>query len=294
MDPAALAADIESRAEIRRTPCGTGSMVWRIWGRGAPLALLHGGYGSWTHWIRNVERLGRHYRVLVPDLPGLGDSDMPPEPDRPEKIAEVVASGLLSLLEAGETADIAGFSFGGLIGGLVAEQIATRARTLVLAGSGGLGIRRGAPIELVTWRDLPDETARRAAHLENLAILMIADRANIDDLAVYLQVRNATRARLRSRLLSRVPALPTAIPRMSAKLHGLWGERDITAQGVLDRIRQLLQSLQPGAGFTVIPRAGHWVQYEAAEEFCVALIRILDGRTRPRNPSPPLRSGEDG
>jgi 2-hydroxy-6-oxonona-2,4-dienedioate hydrolase len=276
--PAAFVADIESRAEIRRTPCGAGSMVWRIWGQGPPLALLHGGYGSWTHWIRNVELLGGRYRVLVPDLPGLGESDLPPEPDRPEKIAEIVALGLLSLMGADETAAIAGFSFGGLIGGLVAEQIATRARTLVLVGSGGLGIRRSTPIELVTWRDLPDEAARRAAHLENLAILMIADRANIDELAVHLQVGNATRARLRSRALSRVPALPTAIPRLSARLHGLWGERDITAQGVLDDIRRLLQRLQPGASFTLIPRAGHWVQYEAPAECNATILRLLSPR----------------
>jgi len=275
VDPAAVVADIESRAEVRRTPCGAGSMVWRIWGEGSPLALLHGGYGSWTHWIRNVDPLAGRCRVLVPDLPGLGDSDLPPEPDSPEAIAEIVASGLRSLLTAGETADIAGFSFGGLIGGLVAEQLAARARSLVLVGSGGLGVRRGAPIELVTWRELPDEAARRAAHFENLAILMFADRAEIDELAVHLQVRNATRARLRSRLLSKIPALPTAIPRMRARLHGLWGERDVTAQGVLEEIRRLLQSLQPGAGLTVIPRAGHWVQYEAADEFNDAIVRLL-------------------
>jgi 2-hydroxy-6-oxonona-2,4-dienedioate hydrolase len=275
VDPAAVVASIEGRAEVRRTPCGAGSMVWRIWGEGPPLALLHGGYGSWTHWIRNVDPLAERYRVLVPDLPGLGDSDLPPEPDKPEAIAEIVASGLRSLLTAGETVDIAGFSFGGLIGGLVAEQLAARARSLVLVGSGGLGVRRGAPIDLVTWRDLPDEAARRTAHLENLAILMFADRAEIDDLAVYLQVRNATRARLRSRLLSKIPALSTAIPRMSARLHGLWGERDVTAQGVLEEIRRLHQSLQPGTCLTVIPRAGHWVQYEAADEFNDALVRLL-------------------
>jgi 2-hydroxy-6-oxonona-2,4-dienedioate hydrolase len=275
VDPAAAVASIEGRAEVRRTPCGAGSMVWRIWGEGPPLALLHGGYGSWTHWIRNVDPLAERYRVLVPDLPGLGDSDLPPEPDQPEAIAEIVASGLRSLLTAGETVDIAGFSFGGLIGGLVAEQLAARARSLVLVGSGGLGVRRSAPIELVTWRELRDEAARRTAHLENLAILMFADRAEIDDLAVYLQVRNATRARLRSRLLSKIPALPTAIPRMRARLHGLWGERDVTAQGVLEEIRRLLQSLQPGTWLTVIPRAGHWVQYEAADEFNDALVRLL-------------------
>jgi len=275
--PAAFVADIESRAELRRTPCGAGSMVWRTWGRGAPLALLHGGYGSWTHWIRNVEALARRYRVLVPDLPGLGDSDMPAEPDKAESSAEAVAAGLLSLI-GNECVAIAGFSYGGLIGGLVAEHLGPHAQDLLLVGSGGLGVRRGAPIDLITWRDLPDEAAKRAAHTENLAILMIADRGNIDDLAVHLQVNNATRARLRSRALSRIPALPTAIPRMSARLHGIWGERDTTAQGVLEKIRDLLQSLQPGAGLTVIPRAGHWVQYEAADEFNRTLVDLLGSR----------------
>jgi pimeloyl-ACP methyl ester carboxylesterase len=274
-DPAAIVADVEGRAEIRRTPCGAGSMVWRIWGRGPPLALLHGGYGSWTHWIRNVEPLAKQHRVLVPDLPGLGESDLPSEPDQAQSSAEAVAAGLLSLIAADETADIAGFSYGGLIGGLTAKRLGARARSLVLVGSGGLGVRRGAPIELITWRDLPDDATKRTAHTENLAILMIADRKNIDELAVHLQVNNATRARLRSRALSRIPALPTAIPRMRARLHGIWGERDVTAEGVLDRIRGLLRSLQPGASFTVIPRAGHWVQYEAAGEFNLALSTLL-------------------
>src|SRR5215467_5965009 len=273
-DPAAIVADIASRAEVRGTPCGAGSMVWRIWGQGAPLALFHGGYGSWTHWIRNVEPLAERFRVLVPDLPGLGESDVPPEPDKPEAIAAIVASGLLSLMNAGETVDIAGFSYGGLIGGLAAERLSARARNLVLVGSGGLGVRRCAPIELITWRDLPDEAARRAAHAENLAILMLADRGNIDELAVHLQIGNATRARLRSRALSRIPALPVAIPRIRARLHGLWGERDVTAQGVLDQIRALLLSLQPGASFTVIPSAGHWVQYETAGAFNDSLVKL--------------------
>ncbi|MCD6078130.1 MAG: alpha/beta hydrolase fold protein, partial [Ramlibacter sp.] len=64
-----------SLASRHVTPAGEGDVVWHAWGAGAPLVLLHGGSGSWTHWIRNVEALavaGR--RVLVPDLPGFGDS----------------------------------------------------------------------------------------------------------------------------------------------------------------------------------------------------------------------------
>jgi pimeloyl-ACP methyl ester carboxylesterase len=271
----AAVAAIESRAEIRRTPCGTGSLVWHIWGAGPPLVLLHGGYGSWTHWIRNVVALAEHRRVLVPDLPGLGDSDMPPEVDRPESSAAAVVTGLALLTHEDEATDIAGFSFGGLIGGLVAHQMGVKARSIVLVGSGGLGMRRRTPIELVNWRALPDPAAQRAAHRENLAILMFADRAAIDEFAVDLQVRNATRARIKSRVLSRIPALPTVLPVTEARLHGIWGERDITAQGTLEEHGRLLESLQPGATFIVIPGAGHWVQYEAAAEFNAALLRIL-------------------
>jgi pimeloyl-ACP methyl ester carboxylesterase len=29
-------------------------VVWRSWGSGPPLLLLHGLHGSWMHWVRNV------------------------------------------------------------------------------------------------------------------------------------------------------------------------------------------------------------------------------------------------
>ena len=65
-------AAIERTAVRRTTAHSGGKMVWRVWGEGgAPLVLLHGGSGSWMHWIRNVEDLSRDFMVLVPDLPGL-------------------------------------------------------------------------------------------------------------------------------------------------------------------------------------------------------------------------------
>src|SRR5437763_9356025 len=67
-----LVDGIAAEAERCETPCGDGSMVWHCWGSGLPLVLLHGGYGSWSHWIRNVLPLSRSFRVIPPDPPGLG------------------------------------------------------------------------------------------------------------------------------------------------------------------------------------------------------------------------------
>jgi len=117
---------------------------------------------------------------------------------------------------------------------------------------------------------------QREAHRENLGILMFADRAGITDFAVDLQVRNAERARTKSRPLSRVPSLLAALPRVTARLHGIWGECDITAQGTLDEQARVLRSFQPDASFTVIPGAGHWVQYEAAEAYNRTLESLLE------------------
>ena len=64
-------------------------MVWRVWGSGEPLVLFHGGSGSWTHWIRNIPELSRHYELWVPDIPGLGEFDevvFAEDPTEPPKL----------------------------------------------------------------------------------------------------------------------------------------------------------------------------------------------------------------
>jgi pimeloyl-ACP methyl ester carboxylesterase len=262
----ALVEGIAAGAERIETPCGDGTMVWRIWGKGPPLVLLHGGYGSWTHWVRNVLPLSRQFMVVAPDLPGLGESATPPEPWTASGIAAIIVAGLDTILPQGVPAHLAGFSFGGVMGGNVAAQMGDRLRGFTVVGSNGLGLNR-SPTEL--HRVPPDATEEEefATHRFNLNQLMIFDPDKIDELALYLQKWNHTRARMRSRRFSRSGALIDALPRIAARLDGIWGGRDATAYPHLDERAQTLRSVQPGARFEVIPGAGHWVQYEAAEQF---------------------------
>ena len=272
----ALVEGIAAESERIETPCGDGVMVWRRWGSGPPLVLLHGGYGSWMHWIRNVLPLARQFTVIAPDLPGLGESATPPEPWTAPGLAAIVVAGLDIVLPQGARPHLAGFSFGGVIGGNVAAQLGDRLRSFTVVGSNGLGLTR-SPTDLRRVPPGADEVEEFATHRYNLNQLMIHDPAKIDELALYLQKTNHARARMRSRRFSRSGALIEALPKIKGRLDGIWGERDATAYPHVDERARLLRGIQPGARFAIIPGAGHWVQFEAAERFNPILAEFAAG-----------------
>ena len=43
----------------------TNGVAYRVFGDGAPLVLMHGGAGSWLHWVLNVDALATRFRVLA-------------------------------------------------------------------------------------------------------------------------------------------------------------------------------------------------------------------------------------
>lgn len=276
--PADYLARVEAAGERVTTPCGDGEMVWRIFGDGPPLMLVHGGHGAWGHWIRNVPFLARHFRLLLPDLPGHGGSAMPPEPITGPGIAAIVADGLTRLIPPGATCDVAGFSFGGIMSGCVAAQLGGRIGNLVICGSNGLGLPRSKLAGFQHWRGVTDPAALADAHRTNLGILMFADPAKIDDLAIHIQSVNTPNARIKSRLIAVTDILAQALPQVKARLTGIWGERDGYAHAYMEERRQLFRSIQPGCGFHVISGAGHWVLYEDADSFNATLLDVLQGK----------------
>jgi pimeloyl-ACP methyl ester carboxylesterase len=273
--PASFVAKIESSGSRELTACAGGSIVWRLWGAGPALVLLHGASGSWTHWIRNILPLAAHFRVLVPDVPGFGDSELPPEPHTAEALARLLASGVDLLVPRSATMDIAGFSFGGIIGGLVAAHLGPRIRNIVLLGSGGLGLSRASvpPLRRVDSTMTADEIRR--THRENLRLVMIAKPEAVDDLAVYLQMENVRRARFRSGSIPASDVLLQALPAIGARIAGIWGGNDAFAVPHVDDRQRILAAVQHDLDFRVIHDAGHWVMYEAADEVNAALVDML-------------------
>lgn len=275
-------AALRASATPLTTPCGDGQIQWHRWGpqdAGAqgPVVLLHGGSGSWTHWIRNIEALvaaGR--QVLVPDLPGFGDSAVPPGGGDADAVAPALEQGLQSLL-GDVPCDLVGFSFGGLTAGLLLAARPARARRLVLVGAPAMGVSDAGQVALRGWRHLPDAAARDAVHRHNLAVLMVYDSAAIDPLALALHSANVERDRMQRRRLARTEALKEALPRTTCPVFAIYGEEDVLYQGRMPQLASAFAAAAPDfRGLTLIEGAGHWVQYEKAAQFDAALLQALD------------------
>lgn len=267
----AILDELDSAVRRTTTPCGDGSMVWRIWNAegGDPLVLFHGGSGSWRHWVRQIPRFAATRCVIVPDLPGLGDSAMPPEPHDPPHSARIAAAGLREVL-GGRRCDLVGFSFGANVAGHVAAEPGAPIRSLMLVGAGSLGLARH-PVPLEKVRDKAG-AERIAAHRFNLESLMIADPAGIDDLALAIQERNTVLARFRSRGFANAAMLKQALARTAMPLLVMWGERDQVAVANIPGRIAAVREVRPDARVEVVPGAGHWTMYEAPEAFDAALL----------------------
>ncbi|OZI49485.1 alpha/beta fold hydrolase [Bordetella genomosp. 4] len=247
-------------------------MVWREWGRGPALVLIHGGHGSWMHWAKNIDVLAEHFRVLIPDMPGFGDSedfDMPPyDPDRVERLLETLTQGIARLVGTAPLY-LTGFSFGGAIAGALAPRLPTLQR-LALLGSAGHGGPRRDREPLSDWRAVTGQE-REQAFAQNLRAFMLSFRHTVNALALQIHARSCEKTRFRSKSISRRSSLLDVLKDFDKPILMAWGEDDVTAVPA-DAGRMLAQG-HPSREWHVIADSGHWVQFEQADAVNALLIR---------------------
>lgn len=266
--------DLEARAETPVTRAGGVALQWHVWGEGRPVVLLHGGHGSWQHWVRNIEPLSRHFRVMAVDLPSFGDSDSYETEDLHD-YAGLVAQGL-GELAPGEPVRGAGFSFGSVIGSLMLKQVAAGVESWALLGSPILGGRTEVGARLKKWRGMPIPEHRAAAHAHNVGELMLTGPESITDEATAIQMAHAEKARGMFRGLFSKLDVPAELAAFPGKLTVIYGERDSIAENHLEERAANIARVRPDAEFHVIPGAGHWVQYMAADPVNEILMRRFD------------------
>ena len=115
-------------------------------GTGPVLVLLHGWPQTWYAWRHVIDILAPHFRVIAPDLRGLGDSSRPVTGYDKATIANDVVR-LLDRLGV-TTFDLAGHDWGGVVAYALARDAAQRVRKFAvldvsIPGDGADGFSQG-------------------------------------------------------------------------------------------------------------------------------------------------------
>jgi pimeloyl-ACP methyl ester carboxylesterase len=271
-----------AKAQRLETRLNGTATVWHAWGE--PLqptvVLLHGGSGSWTHWVRNIAPLVHAgWRVLVPDLPGFGDSDLPAGCNDVDALPAHLHAGLMQLQADGVCAgpvSLVGFSFGGMAAALWLADYPQDAARLVLVGAPGMGLKVPERNALKGWRHLSSPEAQEQVHRHNLMALMLQQAESLDALALALHTANVQRDRMPRRRLSSTDIVSRTLPQLQVPVSAIYGEHDALYRGLLPELQSAMQGVSTRWGqWHTVPAAGHWVQYEAPEPFHAALLESL-------------------
>lgn len=101
-----------------------------IGGAGQPLVLLHGFAQNWYMWNRLLPELSKHFTIIAPDLPGVGESDKTISGFDKKTMATYI-HGLVSKLGF-KKIDIAGHDIGLMVAYAYAAQYESEVNKLAL------------------------------------------------------------------------------------------------------------------------------------------------------------------
>jgi pimeloyl-ACP methyl ester carboxylesterase len=119
--------------------------------------------------------------------------------------------------------------------------------------------------------DSAPEEEKRAVLRHNLLVMMLAHPQSIDETTVDIQRDNVARTRFNSRRFTGSTLTRDALWKVRVRTLGIFGALDnLSHPSVYARINPCA-SVKPDMRIELIPNAGHWVQYEAAD----AVNRLL-------------------
>lgn len=272
---------LEQSAEMVRTDFGDGVIVVRRWapyqsghGERAPIVLLHGGSGSWRHWLKTIPALLEQRTVIAVDTPGFGDSDMPQTPVTFGLLGQIIATGLKPLIAHG--AHFAGFSLGSFIAPHAALALGAPIHSLTLIHGHFWGAMNYTPRgSLKRWRHIDSVEERREILRFNLGQLMLAHPQNADDLTLDIYAGDLAKARLRVETF--IHGLDTSIlQRVNAPIMAIAGALDPTGIPSVAGQMNLLKREMPDVRTHLISDCGHWAMWEAPERINELMVAWID------------------
>jgi len=254
-------------------------IVYLEGGRGAPLVLLHGFGANKDNFTRVARYLTPHYRVIVPDLVGFGESSHPPKADyAPAAQAERVRAFLRQLGLA--KFHLGGSSMGGHIALTYAAAHPAEVESLWLLSAAGV------------WSAPPSELRQKAQQTGDNP-LTVQDEDEFAALVSQVTARPLgiprpfldvlAQERIRNFELEERIARQLAADSVESRIRGLaiptlivWGQEDrVLHPGTAG----ILQMLLVKSDVVMMQGVGHLPMIEAPEACALDYLRFRAGLT---------------
>ncbi|CAN0625299.1 4,5:9,10-diseco-3-hydroxy-5,9, 17-trioxoandrosta-1(10),2-diene-4-oate hydrolase [Burkholderia multivorans] len=249
--------------------------------------MLHGGgpgASGVSNYSRNIEALSRHYRVIVPDMPGYGRSTK--GLSRRDPFGDLAASMLALLAELGvDRAHVIGNSLGGACALRMAIERPLAVGRLILMGPGGVNTTRGLPTAglkaLLGYYTGEGPTRDKLAAF--IREYLVYDGRGIPDAVIDERFRASVDPEV-------IASPPLLKPNLFANFKQLDFTRDarlsdvrnptLVLWGTEDRVNRpsgarSLQARMPNCDTYLFSKTGHWVQWERAEDFNAVVLAYL-------------------
>lgn len=246
---------------------------------GHPILFLQGsgpGASGWLNFRYNAQAFAdAGYRVIIPDLPGFGDSDKPDTDYTLDFFVQTV-------IEFADQLDVSRFALvGNSLGGAISLGLALahpqRISHLILMGCGGLedqmtyfqtmsGIQAMTRIPL----DSPDFTP---AYLKEVLQLIVHNPSFITDelIAERFRVLKTQNSSVFKRMV--IPNLSARLGEISQPVLGFWGGQDnfCPVSGAEKIVKHC-----PNAQMITLSQCGHWAMIEHADLFNRRSLEFLE------------------
>jgi pimeloyl-ACP methyl ester carboxylesterase len=250
-------------------------IVYLVGGTGEPLVLLHGFGADKSNWVRVARYLTPRFRVIVPDLPGFGESTRDPNArygvsDQVERVHAIVTTAGLGAIHIG------GNSMGGAIAGVYAARYPQEVKSLWLLDPGWVtSAKRSELDERIARGDNP-LLVNDTDGFERLLDFVFVTRPPIPrPVERYIAERAVEFRPFNEKVGADLQAAPVVLEN---ELKGLptptlilWGDRDrlVDVSGAA-----VLKSVMPNADVVVLRDVGHIPMVEKPEESANAFLRF--------------------
>jgi pimeloyl-ACP methyl ester carboxylesterase/putative sterol carrier protein len=264
-----------------------------VLGSGPAILLIHGLGASKISWLPILPPLAERYRVIVPDLPGHGESEKLRTDYSPRFYAKVLRH-LLDRVEV-EQAMAVGNSMGGRIAVEMALRSPGRVSALGLVAPAVPGVRMRYLMGFT--RVLPTEFGAipfplRERWTELILRRLFANPGFLNDAALHAAsgefiriykdpvARMAFFSSLRHLLTERPEPFFSTLRRIKQPTVVILGEHD---RLVPPKLGVRLAARMRDADLVVLPNVGHVPQFEATDQTLLALLELADSALPGKN-----------